>query len=81
MRMNDYIRELDSILQSTGRMILMNAGNISHEKAIEKATLEYRKYKAMNLSDVEKAYVESLKNLRKSVEENVKNNKRKISKE
>src|SRR3989338_5792733 len=37
MRMKDFIRELDNILQSTGRKLLNNAGKISHEKAKQKA--------------------------------------------
>ncbi len=40
MMMADYIRELDNILQSTGRKLLSDAGTISHEKAAEKAALE-----------------------------------------
>jgi hypothetical protein len=36
-------------------------GNISHDKAIEKATYEYKKYQQKILSEVEKNYLESLK--------------------
>lgn len=72
MKMADYIRELDNILQSAGRKLLSDAGKISHEKAIEKATLEYRKYKAKNLSEVEKSYLESINSLQKKVEKKVK---------
>ena len=39
MRMNDYIRELDNILNSTGRKVLDNAGSISNATMKEKATL------------------------------------------
>jgi len=34
----------------------------------EKATSEYRKYKAKNLSEVEKAYLEAIKNTQKKLE-------------
>ena len=37
MRMADYVRELDNILNSTGRKVLDNAGNISHTQAVNKA--------------------------------------------
>jgi len=68
MKMADYIRELDNILQSTGRKLLSDAGKISHEKAAEKAALEYRKYKAKNLSEVEKAYLDAIKGVQKKIE-------------
>jgi hypothetical protein len=32
------------ILSSTGEKLLEGAGKISHDKAIEKAKLEYKKY-------------------------------------
>jgi hypothetical protein len=80
MKMADYIRELDNILQSTGRKLLSDAGKISHEKATEKATLEYRKYKAKNLSEVEKAYLDTIKTVQKTVEKKVKSSNSKPTK-
>ncbi|MGJ1286135.1 virulence RhuM family protein [Sphingobacterium spiritivorum] len=65
MQMVDYIRELDTILASTGRKVLDNAGRISHTKAIEKATIEYKKYKAKTLSAVEKDYLKTISALEK----------------
>lgn len=67
MRMADYIRELDTILTSTGRKLLKNAGSVSHEQAEKKATVEYRKFKAKTLSEVEKSYLESLKQIEKQM--------------
>jgi len=67
MRMADYIHELDNILQSTGRKILDGAGKISHDKATKKAMVEYRKYKAKTLSEVEKSYLENLKQVEKQI--------------
>lgn len=67
MRMTDYIRKLDAILQSTGRALLKNSGKISHEQAEIKAKAEYRKYKAKTLSEVEKSYLESLKQVEKKL--------------
>lgn len=72
MKMADYIRELDNILKSTGRKILDDAGKISHKKAAEKATLEYRKYKSKNLSEVEKSYLEAIRTVGKKIEKRVK---------
>jgi hypothetical protein len=76
MKMADYIRELDNILQSTGRKLLSDAGKISHEKATEKAALEYRQYKAKNLSEVEKAYLETIKTVQKKIGKKAKDEKR-----
>ncbi|MBN1585359.1 virulence RhuM family protein [Candidatus Uhrbacteria bacterium] len=67
MRMADYIRELDAILRSTGRKLLDGAGKVSKEKAEEKAKTEYGKYKAKTLSEVEKSYLESLKQIEKKM--------------
>jgi hypothetical protein len=67
MKMQDYIIELDNILQSAGRKQLFNAGKISNQEAIDKATTEYKKYKAKTLSEVEKAYLQSIKTLQKDI--------------
>ena len=77
MKMADYIRELDNILQSTGRKLLSDAGTISHEKAAEKAALEYRKYKAKTLSEVEKAYLDAIKTVQKKIEKKTPRGKKK----
>src|SRR3989338_3268357 len=76
MRMKDFIRELDNILKSTGRKLLSDAGKISHEKAIEKAEKEYRKYQVKTLSSVEKDYLEALKATEKKIVKKVKSNKK-----
>jgi hypothetical protein len=69
MRMADYIRELDAVLKSTGRALLTDAGTVSHEQAEKKAQAEYRKYKAKTLSEVEKSYLESLKQVEKKLQD------------
>ena len=61
MSMADHLRELDTILSSTGRKLLDNAGKISTKQAKEKALAEYRKYKAKNLSSVEEDYLDSIR--------------------
>ena len=60
MRMADYLRELDNILRSTGRELLDNAGSVSRKSADEKVKLEYRKYKARILDNVEKDYLKAI---------------------
>ncbi|WP_150539574.1 virulence RhuM family protein [Actinobacillus vicugnae] len=60
MYMKDYVDELDRILASTGRKVLDNAGKITHQQAKEKAKIEYQKYKAKMLSDVEKDYLNTI---------------------
>lgn len=61
MRMNDYIRQLDSILSSTSEKVLSSGGTISHEQALKKAQEEYRKYQKKTLSPVEEAYLQAIK--------------------
>ncbi|MEH8023452.1 virulence RhuM family protein [Gallibacterium anatis] len=63
MRMADFLRELDTILASTGRKVLENAGKISSARAQEKAKAELRKYKAKTLSPVEEDYLKEIKTL------------------
>jgi len=65
MRMKDYVNELNTILSSTKRKVLENAGSISGGDAKEKAKLEYRKYKAKTLDSVEKEYLKTITNLNK----------------
>lgn len=63
MYMSDYIKQLDTILTSTGEKLLSGAGRVSHKQAAEKAIAEYRKYQAKTLSPVERAYMDSIKTL------------------
>lgn len=63
MYMSDYIKQLDTILTSTGEKLLSGAGRISHKQAEEKAIAEYRKYQVRTLSPVEQAYMDSIKTL------------------
>lgn len=72
MYMKNYIENLDRILSSTGEQLLDNAGAVSHQQAIEKATEEYRKYQSVTLSSVEKAYLETIKTTEKRAKEKTK---------
>jgi hypothetical protein len=75
--MEDYVRQLDNILTSTGENVLQNAGSVSHEQAVEKALAEYRKYQVKTLSPVEKAYLETIKSVQKKIKDKKPKKKRK----
>lgn len=63
MTMQDWAEHLDRILTMSGEQLLLGNGSISHKQAVDKATDEYRKYKARTLSDVETDYLNSIKML------------------
>ena len=69
MTMKDWVTHLDGILTSTGEKLLEGAGSISHEKAIEKAHSEYRKYQERTLSAVERDYLGVMKELEQKTHE------------
>lgn len=73
MHMEDYIRQLDTILSSTGEKLLVGAGTISHNRAIEKAKSEYKKYQVKTISPVEKEYLEALKAISNKIDNKTKN--------
>lgn len=67
MYMEDYVKQLDMILSSGNRKLLKGAGSVSHKQAMEKAKAEYRKYQEITLTPVEKAYLETIKEVSKEV--------------
>ena len=67
--MEDYIKQLDGILSGTGEQLLVDAGSVSHQQAMEKAEKEYRKYQVKTLSPVEQAYLDTLKQLEKDAKQ------------
>ena len=67
MTMNDWAAYLDRILTMSGEQLLQGSGSISHEKAMEHATTEYRKYKQRTISDVERDYLSSIKSIEESI--------------
>lgn len=71
MIMKDWADHLDRILTMSGENLLQGAGAISHDKAVEKATNEYKKYQQKTLSEAEKNYLENLK----AIEKKTKNKK------
>ena len=73
MHMEDYIKQLDAILSSTGEKILVGSGTVSHKKAIERAKGEYKKYQVKTISPVEKAYIETLREISNMIDDKTKN--------
>ena len=67
MYMADYIKQLDNILSATGEQVLQNAGKVTHQEAIAKATVEFKKYQVKTLSAVEEDYLRTLKSLEKKL--------------
>lgn len=63
MYMSDYVQQLDTILSSTGEILLNGTGSVSHQQAMDKAREEYRKFQVRELSPVEQAYLDTIKAL------------------
>jgi len=72
MYMSDYVNQLDNILSSTGEKVLTDAGNISHQQALEKAKAEYKKFQVKTISPVEQAYLDTIKGLEKKAKNDLK---------
>ncbi len=68
MTMQDWAEHLDRILTMSGEQLLSGNGSVSHKQAVDKATVEYRKYKAKILSNVEQDYLDSIKILEQKVD-------------
>jgi len=63
MYMSDYVAQLDAVITSGGRNLLEDSGRISHDEAMKKAKVEYRKYQEITLSPVEEAYMATIKDV------------------
>ena len=68
MTMQDWSEHLDRILTMSGEQLLIGNGSVIHKQAIDKATGEYRKYKARTLSEVERDYLDSIKLLERKTD-------------
>ncbi len=76
MTMKDWIGKLDDFIKMTGSELLENPGRISKLEAENKALAEYAKYKETiknELSEVEKHFLESVKETQKQLERKSKN--------
>jgi len=70
MYMRDWLETLDKFSRDFGLGILEDAGSVSHTDAVEKAYNEYEKYHSSlpdDFSDVEKAYLDTLKEMQKKL--------------
>ena len=65
MYMADYIKQLDTILTSTGQELLTDGGSVSHDQAMAKVKNEYDQWREHTLSPVEQAYFDTIKALGK----------------
>lgn len=68
MYMKDWIAKLDEFLKVSERDILVHAGKVSHEAAIEKARIEYEKFRKQILeepSPVEGHFIEAVQEVKK----------------
>ena len=72
MHMSDYVEHLDRILSTTGEQILVGAGKIRHKQAMDKANREYQRFLAQNLSPVEEAYLQTIKEVEKTAKKKTK---------
>ena len=73
MYMEDWLETIDDYLRMTRRDILTTKGKVTHQQALEKAHLEYEKYKRNQeyiLSPVECHFLESIGELDKLDEKN-----------
>ena len=73
MYMSDYVDHLNNLLKATGENLLTDAGKVSHAQALEKAKSEYQKYQVQNLSPVEEAYLQNIKQIEKTAKKKTKN--------
>ncbi len=64
MYMKDWISRLDNILQMNGRELLIHAGTISHQMAIEKSNQELERY---NKEQKRKTHEQSLKEIEEDI--------------
>jgi hypothetical protein len=63
MYMKDWVERLDDFVKMTGNDVLQNAGSVSHLQALEKATIEYEKYKAKTNNELSKVETDFIKQI------------------
>jgi len=71
MYMRDWLEMLDKFTSDFGFGVLTDAGRVSHVEAVERAYSEYDTYRSQisdALTDVEKAYLDSLRETQKKLE-------------
>ena len=72
MYMRNWLETLDKFTGDFGFGVLEGAGSVTHIEAVEKAHREYKAYRAAlsdDLTDVEKAYLDTLKDMQKRLKD------------
>ena len=64
MTMQQWIEKLDSILSVGNRSLLNNAGTISHQQAVKKATQEFEDYRQKEMLQYESDFDRVVKELK-----------------
>jgi len=72
MYMKDWVEHIDKILKAVGEDILQGNGKITNQEMSEKVEIEYKKFREKNLTQVEKDYLEEIKNIERIAKENSK---------
>lgn len=72
MYMKDWVEHIDKILKAVGEDILQGNGKITNQEMVEKVEIEYKKFKEKKLTQVERDYLEEIKNIEKIAKENSK---------
>lgn len=72
MKMSDWVKHVDNILTATGEDLLEGNGKISHKQMEQKVKDEYKKYSANTLTQVEKDYLSTIRNIEKIIKKNKK---------
>ena len=72
MYMKDWVEHIDKILKAVGEDILQGNGKITNQEMSEKVEIEYKKFREKNLTQVERDYLEEIKNIEKIAKENSK---------
>lgn len=72
MKMSDWVKHVDNILTATGEDLLEGNGNVSRIQMEQKVEDEYKKYSAHTLTQVEKDYLSTIKNIGKIIKKNKK---------
>ena len=72
MYMSDYVSQLDSLITSGNRKLLTDSGKVSHDRAMQKAKEEYRKYQKETLTPVETEYLKTVKSVEKTAKKKAK---------
>jgi len=63
MKMHDWIQKLDDFLRISEKELLTNAGKVSHENAVEKANIEYSKFRQIEDEKYISDFDREMKNL------------------